>query len=540
MEQRFLTAALYRFVDLPDFRQLREPLFAQCELHQVKGTILLAPEGINGTIAGSAVAIAALLAWLRSDPRFAAIDVKQSWADTAPFLRLKVRLKAEIVSMHVAGVNPLAMAGTYVEPQDWNQLVDDPDVVLVDARNDYEVDIGSFAGARNPRTKAFSELPAWLARQSLPGGLLAERAGRKPKVAMFCTGGIRCEKSTAYLRMQGFDEVFHLRGGILKYLETVPEAQSRWHGECFVFDERVSVGHGLTPGPLELCRSCRRPVGAKEKLSAQYQPGVSCPSCFNTTTALRKQGFAERQRQVLHARERGENHVGARMAPPRQRAAPPMLHAPVNRLLELLGREPGRRVLVGLAGLPGSGKSTLALRLEQEVNAAQGTQAMQALGMDGFHLTRSQLAAFPDPALGLARRGAPWTFDAAGFCAKLRALRLPAGDACPDAVLWPDFEHGVGDPVADAVAVATQVRLVLVEGLYLLHQADGWNLAGLFDEVWFLDAEPGLCEQRLVARHCRSWGLTEQQALARVAGNDRLNAALVLGHRSRADFLVQP
>ena len=235
---RYLTSALYKFVDLPDFAQLRDPLHAVCFDNAVKGTLLLAPEGINGTIAGPAQGIQAVLSWLRADARLADLEDKQSWSEAPPFVRLKVRLKAEIVSLHVPGVSPLVLAGQYVEPQDWNRLLDDPDLVLVDTRNDYEVTIGSFAGALDPRTRSFSELPAWLEAQSGAGGALAAKNGRKPKVAMFCTGGIRCEKSTALLRLRGFDEVYHLRGGILKYLETVPAAQSRWQGECFVFDER--------------------------------------------------------------------------------------------------------------------------------------------------------------------------------------------------------------------------------------------------------------------------------------------------------------
>ena len=310
---RFLTAALYKFVALPDFAQLQAPLLTLCEENQVKGTLLLALEGINGTIAGAPAGVSAVLAWLRSDPRLADLECKESWTDAPPFHRMKVRLKAEIVTMHVDGVNPTLMAGQYVKPQDWNALVAEPDVVLIDARNDYEVAIGSFAGALDPKTRTFSDLPAWLRAQTQPGGPLAPSQGKKPRVAMFCTGGIRCEKSTAYLRMQGFDEVYHLQGGILKYLETVAPEQSRWKGECFVFDERVSVGHGLQPGSLELCRSCRRPVGDVERASPKYERGISCPYCFDTKTQQQKRGFAERQRQVELARARDELHVGARM-----------------------------------------------------------------------------------------------------------------------------------------------------------------------------------------------------------------------------------
>ena len=310
---RFLTAALYKFVDLPDFARLQAPLLAVCRENQVKGTLLLASEGINGTIAGSSEGIQAVLAWLRTDPRLADLEHKESWAAEPPFYRMKVRLKAEIVTLQVPGVDPARLAGRYVKPQDWNALISEPDVVLVDARNDYEVAIGTFTGALDPKTRSFSELPAWIRDQSEPGRALAAVGGRRPRVAMYCTGGIRCEKSTALLRLQGFDDVYHLQGGILKYLETVPPGQSLWQGECFVFDERVSVGHGLKQGPLELCRSCRRPLGDAERASLQYRTGVSCPHCFDSRSEAQKHGFAERQRQVQLARSRAQVHVGAQM-----------------------------------------------------------------------------------------------------------------------------------------------------------------------------------------------------------------------------------
>ena len=318
---RFLTAALYKFVDLPDYMQLQQRLLAQCESHRIKGTLLLAREGINGTIAGAPDDIHAVLRWLRSDPRMADLEHKEAWASEPPFLRMKVRLKAEIVTMHVPGLDPSRLAGQYVRPQDWNALISEPGVVLIDTRNDYEVAIGSFRGAIDPHTRSFSELPAWVQAQTAPGKALAPAGGRKPRVAMFCTGGIRCEKSTAYLRSQGFDEVYHLQGGILKYLETVAPEQSLWQGECFVFDERVSVGHGLQEGDLELCRSCRRPIGAAEKASDKFEAGISCPNCFDGLTEARKKGFAERQRQVELARRRQTPHIGARM--PEKRGDPP-------------------------------------------------------------------------------------------------------------------------------------------------------------------------------------------------------------------------
>lgn len=308
----FLTAALYKFVELPDFADLQAPLLACCEAHGVKGTLLLASEGINGTIAGRAEDVHAVLAFLRQDPRLATLEHKEAHAEHMPFYRMKVRLKREIVTLGVPDVHPARMAGQYVKPQDWNQLLADPAVVLVDTRNDYEVSIGTFQGAINPQTQSFSELPDWVAREMQEGGTLAEVNGQKPKVAMFCTGGIRCEKSTAFLRAKGFDEVYHLEGGILKYLETVPAAQSTWQGECFVFDERVSVGHGLHPGDFTLCRSCRDPLSAQDRASPLYERGVSCPHCHDRTTEQQKEGYRERQRQVDLAQARHQAHIGVR------------------------------------------------------------------------------------------------------------------------------------------------------------------------------------------------------------------------------------
>ena len=305
---RFLTAALYQFVDLPDCAALRAPLQTLCDDQGVRGMLLLAPEGINGTIAGEPGAVHTVLAWLRSDARFAALQHKEAPTEHMPFYRMRVRLKREIVTLGVPGLNPARNAGTYVKPQDWNALIDDPSVVVVDTRNNYEVGIGTFERAINPHTHSFSEFPAWVAAQSQPGGVLAG----KPRVAMFCTGGIRCEKSTAFLKSQGFEEVFHLEGGILKYLETVPQDNSRWQGDCFVFDERVSVGHGLAPGHHQLCRSCRMPLGAVERASPHFVRGVSCPYCHGTRTPEQERALAERQRQMDLATQRGQAHLGAR------------------------------------------------------------------------------------------------------------------------------------------------------------------------------------------------------------------------------------
>lgn len=307
----FLIAALYKFVHLADCEALQAPLLACCQTNQVKGTLLLAEEGINGTIAGPAAGVAAVLEFLRGDPRLSSLSHKESHAGEMPFYRMKVKLKREIVTMGVPNVHAGTQAGTYVKPAEWNDLVDDPAVVVVDVRNDYEVSIGSFAGAVNPHTASFSEFPEWVRQQSTQGGVLDK--GKNTKVAMFCTGGIRCEKSTAYLRSQGFDQVYHLEGGVLKYLETVAADQSRWDGECFVFDERVSVAHGLRPGSYELCRACRLPLSAADKASALFVEGVSCPHCHASHTPEQKQRFTERQRQVELARSRQQRHIGVRM-----------------------------------------------------------------------------------------------------------------------------------------------------------------------------------------------------------------------------------
>ena len=309
MSHAFLTAAFYRFVVLDDTEQLRPQLLAQCQAQQVKGNVLLAHEGINGTIAGPEAGVRAVLAWLRADPRLAALVHKEAWATEDPFYRMKVSLKREIVTLGVPDVHAATEAGTYVSPQDWNQLIDDPDVAVVDVRNDYEVAIGSFQGAIDPHTRSFSEFPQWVERnEALLRG--------KSKVAMFCTGGIRCEKSTAYLRQLGLENVYHLEGGILKYLETVAPEDSRWQGDCFVFDERVSVGHGLQPGDHQLCRSCRRPLDAADRASPLFVEGVSCAHCHGSTTAAQKSAYAERQRQMERAAARAERHVGQVFSPP--------------------------------------------------------------------------------------------------------------------------------------------------------------------------------------------------------------------------------
>ena len=312
----YLVAALYHFVSLPHFESLQAPIQAVCNKEKIKGTLLLAQEGINGTIAGPEASIKRVLAYLRSIPEFQEFSHKESWSDHQPFYRMKVKLKREIVTMGVTDIDPTTMAGQYVAPDAWNDLIADPDVVVVDVRNDYEIDIGSFQRAVNPETTSFTEFPAWVKAQSQPGGLLSN----KPKVAMFCTGGIRCEKSTAYLKSQGFDEVYHLQGGILNYLETVPENESLWEGECFVFDERVSVRHGLQPGEYEFCRGCRHPINAQDMAADTFELGVSCPHCYHDLDARRRERLRERQRQVELAEQRNEAHIGASMDAKREAA----------------------------------------------------------------------------------------------------------------------------------------------------------------------------------------------------------------------------
>ncbi|MEM1111149.1 MAG: rhodanese-related sulfurtransferase [Pseudomonadota bacterium] len=298
-----VVAALYKFVALPDYEALREPLLDACRDAGVRGTLLLAQEGINGTIAGSRAAIDEVLAYLRSDERLAGLEHKESIDDGEPFYRMKVKLKKEIVTMGVAGVDPNERVGTYVRPCDWNTIIDDPDVVVIDTRNDYEVDIGSFRGALNPRTTNFREFPDWVRSKLDPG--------KQRKVAMFCTGGIRCEKASAFMLNEGFEEVYHLQGGILKYLEDVPEESSAWQGECFVFDNRVAVNHALEKGQYDQCHGCRHPITEEDKRSPMYERGVSCPHCFKQLTDAKKSRFKERQKQVELARSRGEPHIAA-------------------------------------------------------------------------------------------------------------------------------------------------------------------------------------------------------------------------------------
>ena len=299
----YIVAALYHFTRFADPKALREPLLELCKTHGIGGTLLLAHEGVNGTIAGTRAGIDAVLTHLRGLPGCADLEHKESLSDTPPFNRMKVRLKREIVTMGQPNVDPLAGTGHYVDPSDWNALITSPDVAVIDTRNDYEVGIGTFEGAIDPETKSFGEFPAWWEENK-------ERFHNK-KIAMFCTGGIRCEKSTNFLIGQGVEDVYHLKGGILKYLEEVPKEESTWDGECFVFDARVSVGHGLEEGPHMLCYACRRPILPEDKNRAEYEEGVSCHQCFDEKSEDDKERFRERQKQVALARLRGEKHMGS-------------------------------------------------------------------------------------------------------------------------------------------------------------------------------------------------------------------------------------
>jgi UPF0176 protein len=287
-------ATFYKFVRLPDFAAKQAPLLDYCNQQGVKGTILLAEEGVNGAIAASRQSIDAVLAFLRSDPRLADLEHKESSTDFPPFERMKVRLKKEIVTLGIP-VDPNEQVGTYVSPQEWNALISDPDVTVIDTRNDFEVAIGSFEGAHDPQTNSFRQFPDYVRSQLDPN--------QHKKVALFCTGGIRCEKASSFLLQQGFQEVYHLRGGILKYLEEVPAEASLWQGECFVFDQRIAVQHGLSPGTHAQCRSCGRPISDADKASPQYQEGISCPYCFDSLTEDKKVRQMEKQRQIERMRD---------------------------------------------------------------------------------------------------------------------------------------------------------------------------------------------------------------------------------------------
>jgi len=301
-----VVVALYHFVRLEKFEQLKSPLLVFLLDQEIKGTLLLASEGINGTVAGSQQSIDALLDWLKQDPRLADVRYKFSYDDEMPFYRTRVKLKKEIVTMGVEGIDPKRVVGTYVKPTEWNALISDPDVVLVDTRNRYETAIGTFKNAVDPDTESFREFPEYVKNELDPK--------KHKKVAMFCTGGIRCEKSTAYLLEQGFEEVYHLQGGILNYLKEIPEEETLWEGECFVFDNRVSVNHALEKGEYDQCHACRLPITEDDKLSPDYIKGVSCHQCHDSVSEKQRRRFMEREKQMQLAKKRGETHIGSDVA----------------------------------------------------------------------------------------------------------------------------------------------------------------------------------------------------------------------------------
>ena len=306
MQDAYLTTAMYHFVSLPRFEMLREPLLNFCLSREIKGTLLLANEGINGTLAGPEKSILELLHYLKTDPifesNFQSLAHKESWSDKHPFYRMKVKLKKEIVTLGVPGVSPTKIVGQYVKPQDWNSIISDPEVVLIDTRNDYEYAIGTFKNAINPKTTTFREFPNFIKTHFDPK--------KHKKVAMFCTGGIRCEKASSFMLSEGFDEVYHLEGGILKYLEEVSPKESLWQGECFVFDQRVAIKHGLEVGDYDQCYACRYPLSHEDIKSKKYVPGISCPYCYKRHTPEKLRALTERQKQVILAKKRGEKHIG--------------------------------------------------------------------------------------------------------------------------------------------------------------------------------------------------------------------------------------
>ena len=301
---QLVVAALYQFVELPDYRTIRAPLLDTCMSYGLRGTLLLAEEGINGTIAGAREGIDAVKQWLDADGRFDRLEYKESLMDAegVPFYRMKVKLKKEIVTLGVPGISPKMKAGRYVTPEDWNALITDPETITIDTRNDYEYEVGTFKGAINPETKTFREFPEWVADNLDPK--------KHKKVAMFCTGGIRCEKSTSYLLEQGFEEVYHLKGGVLNYFEQVPHTESTWEGECFVFDNRVTVNHQLEPGEFDQCHACRRPITKDDKTRPEFVMGIQCHHCVDEYSDAQRERFRMRQHQIELAESRGERHVG--------------------------------------------------------------------------------------------------------------------------------------------------------------------------------------------------------------------------------------
>tara|TARA_B100001248_G_scaffold261719_1_gene253875 strand:- start:27576 stop:28496 length:921 start_codon:yes stop_codon:yes gene_type:complete len=302
MSNTIVVAALYHFVSLPDYKELQQPLLDVCLENDIRGTLLLAEEGINGTVAGTREGIDALLAYLRNDPRLTDLDHKESFTGKRPFYRMKVKLKKEIVTIGIPEVSPTQCVGEYIEPKDWNAIISDPETIVIDTRNDYEYELGTFKGAIDPKTKSFREFPKYIEDNV--------DVQQHKKVAMFCTGGIRCEKASSFMLTQGFEKVYHLKGGILKYLEEVPQEESLWEGECFVFDDRVAVDHNLKPGEHRMCFGCKNPISPEDMASRDYEEGIQCPKCASQLTQEKRQRLSQRQHQIHLAKKRGHAHIG--------------------------------------------------------------------------------------------------------------------------------------------------------------------------------------------------------------------------------------
>lgn len=302
---KYVVSAMYHFAILENFEEMRTKFLKIMNQNNIKGSVLLAREGINGTVAGTKTAIKNFHDFIKSDERLKNIVTKESFSDKMPFQRTKVRLKKEIVTMGVENIDPNKIVGTYVEPKDWNDLISDPDVMVIDTRNGYEIKIGTFNNAIDPKTESFRDFPEYV-KENL-GDI------KNKKVAMFCTGGIRCEKSTAYLKQQGVEEVYHLQGGILKYLEEVNEEDSMWQGECFVFDSRVAVKHGLEQGKYDQCHACRMPITEEDKKHKHYKKGVSCHLCYDKKTDEQRQRYIERQKQIEISKSANQPHIGGDM-----------------------------------------------------------------------------------------------------------------------------------------------------------------------------------------------------------------------------------
>ena len=305
-KNEILVAALYKFVEIDDLLSLQSNLYEICEENNIMGTILIANEGINGTISGKNNEINQTISLLKSDKRFANIEIKYSSTDKQPFHRMKVRLKKEIVTIGLPEINPNKKVGTYVKPDDWNDLISDPNVVVIDTRNKYETKIGSFQNALDPETSSFREFPDWVKK------FKSSKENANKNIAMFCTGGIRCEKASSLMKEEGFEDVYHLQGGILKYLETIDKENSLWNGECFVFDQRVCLTDELEVGSYKMCFACRMPITEEEMQNEKYIEGISCIYCYDKTTKEKKERFGSRQKQILLAKERGEKHLGGK------------------------------------------------------------------------------------------------------------------------------------------------------------------------------------------------------------------------------------